>query len=92
MKELTPIYDNAKSFYRKAMVDEHAHGATLYSYGTKIIELVNVGNDTYIRKVWNGYSATTQRHINEFIKQFVHKFNTNKKWYENLPNEFVLIK
>ena len=92
MKELVPVYDNAKSFYKKAIINEHVHGITLYSYGTKILELVNVGGDIYIRKIWNGYSATTQRHINEFMKQFAHKFDANKKWYENLPNEFVIVK
>lgn len=92
MKELETYFDTHKSFYKKAFYIEHAHGATLYSYGTKILELVYVGNDTYIRKIWNGYSATTQRHINEFVKQFAYKFDSNKKWFENLPNEFVIIK
>lgn len=95
MKTLEPYFDTHKSFYGKAFYIEHAHGATLYSYGTPIIEIDCFVNDKtyehtwYVRKLWNGYSATTQRHIVEFCRQWLwrqrDKMTFNKEWFESLP-------
>lgn len=72
--ELTPI-DGRKSFYGKAKVIVDDNGAeTLYSYDTKIITR-NI--DGTLTKHWNGYSATTQRHIKAFC-------GLNKAEYEAL--------
>lgn len=61
--ELTPI-DGRKSFYGKAFVSVSKDGTeTLYSYGTAIIKRTNNGKLT---KIWNGWSATTGRHIKAF--------------------------
>ena len=61
--ELTPN-DGRKSFYGKAVVTVAEDGTeTLYSYGTKIISRLTDGT---LKKHWNGYSATTQRHIKAF--------------------------
>lgn len=80
MKELMPVYDNAKSFYRKAFVDfPDDDTAILYSYDTPIIRY-RYGVYT---KLWDGYSATTMRHIKEFCKQ-VDGINVNKKWWTAL--------
>lgn len=69
-RELTPMYDNHKSFYGKAIVFEI--GSTikeLYSYGT-LVAVMQV--DAYCEKhvfVTGTYSPTTLRHIKEFLKQ-----------------------
>lgn len=72
--ELMPN-DGHKSFYGKAKVVIDANGAeTLYSYDTKIITRTS---DGALIKHWNGYSATTQRHIRAFC-------GLNKAEYEAL--------
>lgn len=61
MYELKPVRDNRKSFYGKAMVSVDTGADTHYilrSYGTP-----------FVKKLWNGYSATTLRHVNELLMQ-----------------------
>lgn len=71
MYELRPT-DGRKSFYHKALV-EVANGAeTLYSYGTKIITRAQDGS---LERHWDGWSATTGRHIAAFC-------GLNKKQFE----------
>ena len=61
--ELIPI-DGRKSFYGKAIIDLQDDGtATLYSYGTKII---SKNRDGLLTRYYNGYTATTGRHIKAF--------------------------
>lgn len=74
-KELTeaPIYgleaqyDSRKSFGGKAQVEtDNAGTETLYSYGTPVVKIVK-GKVTLLPK-WDS-SATTLRHVKEFLKQ-----------------------
>lgn len=61
--ELTPT-DERKSFYGKARVEIADDGTeTLYSYDTPIIKRTNAGE---LVKLWDGWSATTGRHIAAF--------------------------
>lgn len=61
--ELIPN-DGRKSFYGKAVVEVADDGSeTLYSYGTPIIKKTAAGE---LVKLWDGWSATTERHINAF--------------------------
>lgn len=56
--------DCHKSFYGKAVVEENENGSkTLFSYNVKIMTILDNGN---VVKHWNGYTATTQRHIRAF--------------------------
>ena len=64
--ELIPIYDRQRSFYRKALVINELGVTFLKSYDTTVCAINE--NGTFIR-LWNGYSATTMRHINEFRLQ-----------------------
>ena len=73
MYELKPIRDNRKSFYGKAMVSVDAGADTHYilrSYNTPVlaVEVAENGN-FYISRLWSSYSATTGRHVREFIYQ-----------------------
>lgn len=64
--ELQPIHSNQKSFYGKARVEHLENGnKALYSYSTKVCELDNNNNIVDI----GYYSATTSRHINDFLQQ-----------------------
>lgn len=61
--ELIPA-DGRKSFYGKAVVDVEDNGAeTLYSYGTAIVKRLVSGE---LVRLWDGWTATTGRHINAF--------------------------
>lgn len=72
--ELRPLCTNQKSFYGKANVVKAYNGDdacyTLRSYDTVVVSMFVVANGTpYVKKLWNGYSATTMRHINEMLMQ-----------------------
>ena len=61
--ELTPT-DGRKSFYGKAVVIVEDNGTeTLYSYNTPIIKRLVSGE---LVKLWDGWTATTDRHIQAF--------------------------
>lgn len=61
--ELIPN-DGRKSFYGKAIVEVADDGSeTLYSYNTAIIKRTAAGE---LVKLWDGWSATTGRHISAF--------------------------
>lgn len=61
--ELTPT-DSRKSFYGKAVVEVADDGTeTLFSYNTPIIKKTAAGE---LVKLWDGWSATTGRHIAAF--------------------------
>ena len=70
-----------KSFYRKAMVDCWQDGTILLtSYDT----IVLVVKDGKLYRTWDGYSATTMKHINEFLDQ-QGIAGGGKKWCDSLP-------
>lgn len=72
--DLMPLYTNQKSFYGKARVyaveDGRDNYYTLHSYGTAVVS-VYVGPDDipYMKRLWDSYSSTTMRHVNEFLIQ-----------------------
>lgn len=75
--ELTPT-DGRKSFYGKAVVQIEENGTeTLLSYGTPIIKRFVSGE---MVKLWDGWSATTGRHIKAFC-------GLNKAGFEKLELE-----
>ena len=61
---LEPIYDSCKSFYQKAYIETDKKKLSLYSYNTLICTIKN--NKI---KVFNMQSATTIRHLKEFLSQ-----------------------
>ena len=72
--ELKPFHTNQKSFYRKAMVTAVYNGDDLYlvlqSYDTLVVMVkISKFGMPYVRRLWPGYSATTQRHVNELLMQ-----------------------
>lgn len=73
--ELQPQLDNAQSFYKKAYTLHNNDGSIqLKSYDT-IVATFKAGNIT----VNNTYSATTLRHIKEFIYQTTGVSRLSKK-------------
>jgi hypothetical protein len=74
--ELCPYYDSAKSFYGKAKVIEIENDVFLMSYDT-IVAFFN--RDAKVAQVYGTYSATTLRHIKEFLKQSGFKAESKKQ-------------
>lgn len=69
---LKPIYDSRKSFYNKATVTEDNNGRYLTSYETIVARITDKNHGYSIpayAEVFGTYSATTLRHIKEFLKQ-----------------------
>lgn len=80
--ELKPMYDSRKSFYGKAKIVVNEGITHLISY------------DTWVARIENGkavvtglYSATTTRHIKEFLKQHNFKADNSKQIMKDYNNE-----
>lgn len=72
--ELKPIHTNQKSFYRKAIVTVSYNDDDMYlvlqSYDTYVVMVkITKGGMPQVRRLWDGYSATTMRHVNELLMQ-----------------------
>ena len=72
--ELIPRYDSRASFYGKAHIKETPAALILISYDTEILRLDKKTNTLKFlcRSEW-AYTQTTNRHINEFLKQFTNE-------------------
>ena len=78
--ELKPT-GSRKSFYGKAIVIEKNNGETvLQSYDTDVCKITKSGE--FVR-LWDGYSATTMRHVNSFLQLF-NIAGGGKTWWDNL--------
>ena len=76
-----PCSDGRKSFYGKAKVIECKEGRYLQSYDT-IICFISYGGT--FEKLWDGYSATTMRHINSFMNFAGWNEYGKKAWWDSL--------
>ena len=73
--DLRPEYDSRKSFYNKARVNtDDPNGEKLFSYNTLVAEMKG-GKPV----VYGTYSATTLRHIKEWLKQHGFKAESGKQ-------------
>ena len=87
IRELS-CYDSRKSFYGKAHVLEDSNGNIyLKSYNTLVCSIDANG---HFHRLWSGYSATTQRHINSFIIEYrLSPVYAGKKHWESMEVETV---
>ncbi len=77
MRDLEAIHSSQNSFYGKAKVDEVVgeHPYTdLYSYDTHVVRYQDGKFEFY--PAWN-YSATTLRHVSEFVWQMGNPLSHN---------------
>lgn len=78
-----------KSFYKKAYVVEDEKGNLfLQSYDTIVCGIIN----GIFKKLWDGYSITTQTHINDFRN--AHNTGTlcKKEWESlSVDNDIVIV-
>jgi len=66
-EELKPVYANVKSFYGKAFILRDETTVKLLSYDTIIVSIDLESRDVWVDEKY--YSATTLRHLKEFLKQ-----------------------
>lgn len=80
MLNVTKLMNGTKSFYGKAVIIEKDGIKYLKSYETIVCGII----DGQLVRFWDSYSATTQKHINEFL--YVNNMQgLNKKQWEALP-------
>lgn len=87
--EMQPQFDHRQSFYGKARVIVKDDGSkVLYSYGTPVVRIKD-GKVTLLRKGYLGWasSATTLRHVKEFLKQNGFKADSLKQIGADYPVE-----
>ena len=85
--ELDTRFDRAKSFYNKAIITETKNTIKLTSYETDIVELDKKTNK--LKWLVNGewaFTQTTNRHINEFLRQFTNEQPKTKQQLLKLAN------
>lgn len=83
-----PCMDRRKSFYGKAHVLEHENGTLeLLSYDTIVCKIAPDGN---FYKLWDGYSATTMRHINSFLSFFGFSGYGGKAFWDSLGSGEII--
>lgn len=80
--KLEPV-DGRKSFYGKAVVLRDPDRATLKSYDTLVAKIEFDGSGSRFVRLWNGYSATTMRHVNAFVSYYGLE-GGGKKWWDSL--------
>lgn len=80
---LKPEYSTRKSFYNKAIVEQTDNSIILYSYATKVAEI----SDSGIISIFYVDSATTLRHIKEFLLQNICRFS-NEKYKKLIEHNF----
>ena len=93
--ELDSIHTSQKSFYGKAkvVVTECSNDVfyALYSYDTLVLSVdVNVSGLICARKLWDGYSATTLRHVNELLMQLDFPKLSARAWRAMVAGEWYL--
>jgi hypothetical protein len=84
--ELMPKWDARKSFYGKARVRNNDGDLELISYSTRVAVIYNTKTDSNgewlnepSASVYGSYSATTLRHIKEFLLQNGFKAENKKQ-------------
>lgn len=74
---LRSIYDNQKSFYKKAYFIENENTIQLFSYDTLVLTYFKSDNSYLLNDLVNDellFSNTTKKHLLEFLKQKNYNF------------------
>lgn len=95
--ELIPIYENVKSYYKKASIKKYYNKSglinkyELISYKTSILYIKDSKLYFNYKNINNKkiYTSTTLRHIKEFIKQYYYILEL---YYKDIINKSKLTK
>lgn len=71
-----------EGFNNRATIREEGNTIILTSYYTDVCAII----DGHFVKLWDGYSATTMKHINTFCKHFGFKGFNKRGWIETPVN------
>ena len=93
--QVKKIYDLApagrqKSYYGRAKVLNTDNGAYLMSYNTIVMYISDAGD---VVRLWDGWSATTAKHIDSFCRLNNVQSITKKEWLKmpvGLPAKITL--
>lgn len=78
--ELKAIYTNQNSFYGKATTTTNKNTIILKSYNTNILEYnTTTKKITFLTHNKDHFTQTTNKHINEFLKQYTNETTKTKK-------------
>lgn len=83
--DLHPKFDSRKSFYGKAKAEITDTAVTLYSYNTKVAEIDRETWALTLLSPWD-HSATTLRHVKEFMRQNGFKAETKAQIARDYEN------
>ena len=81
--ELIPNVDARKSFYHKAVVHSDGNNSKLYSYTTLVASHENGKTTVYLDSEGEFWSATTWRHVREYLYGIHGKVYTKKEAIAN---------
>lgn len=78
--ELKAIYTNQNSFYGKATTTTNKNTIILKSYNTNILEYnTTTKKIKFLTNNKDHFTQTTNKHINEFLKQYTNETTKTKK-------------
>ena len=65
-------------------------GHIVFSYGTPVLAFDCSTNDIRLVRLWDGWSATTQRHINKALDFYgMNSYHINKEKWQKMEVEMV---
>lgn len=67
-----------KSYYNKAIIFEDDNYIVLRSYNTDVLAIDKSNNK--LLRLWNGWSRTTSKHINDFLMLYGFATLNKKEW------------
>lgn len=65
-----------KTYGKNCVTIIHKYGFTIYSYDTPVLRVVNKN----YRRLWDGYSATTLKHINMVLFDYGYEKLSKQEW------------
>ena len=81
MKELKPIHNGQKSFYRKAFVTRQGGRIELHSYDTLAVT-ISQNQNVFLHISIEDVTVATMKHIREFLLQEGYEAGSKKEIYE----------
>ena len=87
ISELKARFDARASFYGKATIKKNSSNIILLSYNTEILKYNKTTKKLkFLTKEQEHFTTTTNRHINEFLKQFTTEGAKTKKQLLKMAN------